>query len=187
DARARRRDALRRGRAVPVNAAFSTTPAERIDAPPGVRLVRVPTMEAVTLVGFRAYQEALVDLCARAPIGLLVVRPPHDFLDEATASRLRAGGTRIVGYGEDESGRDGLGPIFDRFVTPREVPWATAPEPALPGREREPDHEVAIVGESDARWRALVERLRGAQLNVVAKGPGWEAEEAAPAQKRLIV
>src|SRR5262249_11235503 len=63
----------------------------------------------------------------------------------------------------------------------------TAPEPALPAREREPDHEVAVVGEADARWRALVERLRGAQLNVVAKGPGWETEEASPAQKRSLV
>lgn len=170
-----------------MNVAFSTlahgahgdAPPETIDAPPGVRLIRVPTMEAVTLVGFRAYQEALVDLCTRAPIGLLVTRPPYDFLDDATAARLREAGTRILGFADEETGAPA--DIFDRTVSPSQVLWATAPVAALP--EREPDHEVALVGEADARWHALVERLRGAEMNVIARGPGWAAEEITPAQK----
>src|SRR5262249_31372520 len=146
--------------------------------PPGVNVIRVPTMEAVTLVGFRAYQEALVELCARAPIGLLVTRPPHDFLDDATAARLRQAGTRILAYADEASA---AAELFDRYVTPREVLWAPAPRPAPP--EREPDHEIALVGEADARWHALVERLRGAEMNVIARGPGWASEDIPPAQK----
>ena len=167
-----------------MNVAFSIIPhgdsaPDTIDAPPGVNVIRVPTMEAVTLVGFRAYQEALVDLCTRAPIGLLVTRPPYDFLDDATAARLRAAGTRILGYADEETSASKS--VFDRYFTPREVLWATAPVAAVP--EREPDHEIALVGEADARWHALVERLRGAELNVIARGPGWEADDIPPAQR----
>ena len=171
-----------------MNVAFSMTidpdgaMHDWVDAPPGVTLVRVPTQEAVTLLGFRAYQELLVELCAAERVGLLVTHPPYDYLDEPTAERLRAGGTRILGYAFDDEifadkygagTRAALARVYDRYVTTREVPWATAPLPAIP--ERQAEHDVVLVGRAYARRAALVERLRAAGVNVVVKGAGWES------------
>jgi tetratricopeptide (TPR) repeat protein len=146
------------------------------EPPPGVRFLRVPTVAALTLLGARAYQDLLVDLAAREGAALLVTRPPLDFLDEATAARLRAGGTRTLGYALDERLVEGVAVarLYDRWVTPREVPWATAPAAALAPLGT--SHEVALVGRRNPRRVALVERLRAAGVNVIARGPGWEQE-----------
>src|SRR5262249_50869848 len=122
--------------AVPVSVAFSIgldpdrVRYDWVDPPAGGRLVRVPTEDVVSLVGFRAYQELVLDVCAVERIGVLVTHPPFDYLDEPTAERLRAGGTRIVGlalhdydYGYD---RAELGRVFDRYVIIDEIKWATA-------------------------------------------------------------
>jgi tetratricopeptide (TPR) repeat protein len=133
-----------------------------LDAPSGVRLVRVPALEIATLIGFRAYQELLVELCAADPAGVLIVRPPWDFLDDATSHRIGAAGTRIVAATAD-------------------VLLAAAPRPAA--AQRTPDHEVLLVGERSPRREAFVDRLRAAGVNVIAKGLGWESGPISRAQR----
>jgi hypothetical protein len=144
-----------------------------LDAPPGVRLVRVPALEAATLIGFRAYQELLVELCAADRAGVLVVTPPWDFLDAATAARIRSAGTKIVACraAEGREGDDEPTDLYDRVVPAADVLLATAPRPAL--AERTPDHEVLIIGELHPRREAFVDRLLAAGMNVSARGLGW--------------
>ena len=154
-----------------------------LDAPPGVRLVRVPALEAATLIGFRAYQELLVELCAADPAGLLVVQPPWDFLDVATAGRIRAAGTVIVACADGEvAAPPGL---YDRVVAIGDVLLSTAPRPAL--AEHAPDHEVLLLGELHPRRAALVDRLRAAGVNVIVKGRGWDSGPPARAQRLDLV
>src|SRR5256885_1025266 len=114
-----------------------------VDLPDGWELLRVPTQELVHLVGPHAYQEALIDLCERERPEVLVTHPPYDWLDPPTAARIRAAGTRLVGYAFDDeifaaaydaNVRAQLAQIYDRYVTTREVRWATRPLDALPER-----------------------------------------------------
>src|SRR6266567_400133 len=151
-----------------------------VDLPDGHTLVRVPSQEAVTLLGIRGYQEALVDLCTAEAVDVLVTHPPYDWLDEASAAGLKAGGTRLVGYafddeifagGYDAATRAALARSYDRYATTRDVLWATRPLPALPTRP--PEHEVVLVGRAYPRRVALAERLRADGVNVVARGDGW--------------
>ena len=115
-------------------------------------------------------------MCARERPDVLVTHPPYDYLDIAVAERLRASGTRIVGYAFDDEifagnygaeTRAALGRIYDRYVTTREVPWATAPLPPLAeGSEgSEPKYDVALVGRAYARRVELVDALRAAGLD----------------------
>src|SRR5262249_14412372 len=141
-----------------------------VDVPPGWELVRVPTQEAVTLIGPRAYGEALVDLVAREAIDVVVVHPPYDHLDAGAADRLRAAGARVVGYAFDDEifgaayDRAALARVYDRYVTTREVRWATRPLPAVGAGT--PEWDVVLVGRAYARRRTLVEALRAAGLTV---------------------
>jgi hypothetical protein len=151
-----------------------------VDLPAGWELQRVPTQEMVTLAGVRAYQEALVDLCATERIHLLVTHPPYDHLDETTLARLRAGGTAVIGYAFDDAivagsysaaTRAALARAHDRYVTTLEVPWATRPLPALLARPT--DLDAVLVGRAYARRRELVEALRAAGLSLEVRGNGW--------------
>src|SRR5579859_2738598 len=138
-----------------------------VDLPDGWSLLRVPTQELVHLVGPHAYQEALIDLCERERPEVLVTHPPYDWLDPPTAARIRAAGTRLVAYAFDDeifageystNVRAEIARIYDRYLTTREVRWATRPLPALPERNAELD--VVLVGRAYQRRRALVEALR---------------------------
>jgi tetratricopeptide (TPR) repeat protein len=151
-----------------------------VDAPDEWTVEPIPTQEAVHLVGIAGYQELLVDLCARERPSLLVTHPPYDYLSPAVAERIRAAGTRIVGYAFDDeifaagygaATRAALARIYDRYVTTREVRWATRPLDALPARE--PEFDVVLVGRAYARRVELVAALRAAGLRVEARGLGW--------------
>lgn len=162
-----------------------------VDLPEGWALLPVPTQEAVHLLGPRAYQELLVDLAECERPALLVTHPPYDWLGPATADRLRAAGTRVLGYAfDDELFAASYGPAtwealartYDRYVTTHDVLWASAPLPSLP--EREPEHDVVLVGRAYPRRRALVEALRNAGLSVAVRGHGWP-EGFAPREEML--
>src|SRR5947209_7936453 len=83
-----------------------------VDLPPGWSLVRVPTQEAVHLLGIGGYQELLCDLCARERPDVLVTHPPYDWLSPSVAERVRAAGTRLCGYAFDD-------PIFAHHYGPQ--------------------------------------------------------------------
>ncbi len=151
-----------------------------VDLPDGWAMTRVPTQEAVHLVGAAAYQEILVEIAERERPDVLVVHPPYDHLTEAGAARIRAAGTALVGWAFDDeifagayspSTRAALARMYDRYATTREVRWATAPLPALP--ERAPEWDAALVGRAYPRRAALVEKLRAAGLRVATRGLGW--------------
>jgi Glycosyl transferases group 1 len=151
-----------------------------VDLPAGWDLLRVPTQELVHLVGPHAYQEALIDLCERERPEVLVTHPPYDWLDPATAARIRAAGTRLVAYAFDDeifaaeystTGRAEIAQIYDRYVTTREVRWATRPLEPLP--ERPAQIDVVLVGRAYERRRALVQALRAAGIRVETRGLGW--------------
>jgi hypothetical protein len=151
-----------------------------VDLPAGWTITRIPTQEAVHAVGIRAYQEVLVDLAVRERPDVLVTHPPYDYLDEATAGRIRAAGTRLVGYafddeifagGYDEATWAAIHRMHDRYASTREVRWATAPFPAVPVLPAQ--HEVVLVGRAYARRRELVEALREADIAVTVRGAGW--------------
>ena len=110
-----------------------------VDLPSGWHLTRVPTQEAIHLFGPTMYEELLIDVCAGERADVLVTHPPYDWLSERGAARLRAGGTRLVGYAFDDeifagdygpAERSAIARIYDRYVTTRELRWATAPLPA---------------------------------------------------------
>lgn len=152
-----------------------------VDPPEGFALIKVPTQEAVHILGARGYGEVLLDLCEAERPEVLVTHPPYDYLTEALAERLRACGTRLVGYAfDDEIFAGGYGAhtwaalrrIYDRYVTTREVRWATAPLPPL-APSPAPAWDVVLVGKAYARRAALLEALSAAGLRVCARGPGW--------------
>ncbi|MSP59191.1 MAG: glycosyltransferase family 1 protein [Myxococcales bacterium] len=151
-----------------------------VDLPDGWSLVRVPTQEAIHLIGITAYQALVIDLCARERIDVLVTHPPYDYLSPSVAERIRGSGTRIVGYafddeifaaGYDASTRSAIAQIYDRYATTREVRWATAPLPAL--QEAETEYDVVLAGRAYARREAMVAALRAAGLRVAVRGHGW--------------
>jgi hypothetical protein len=151
-----------------------------VDPPTGWELIRVPTQEAVQLVGIAAYQEMLVEICERERPEILVTHPPYDHLGPAAAERIRAAGTRVIGYAFDDeifagsydaATGEAIGRTYDRYLTTRDVRWATAPLPSLPARECEFD--VALVGRAYRRRSELVEALRAAGISVATRGAGW--------------
>jgi hypothetical protein len=152
-----------------------------IDLPEGWELLRVPTQELVHLVGPRAYQDALVDLCEHERPQVLVTHPPYDWLGPAAAARIRAAGTRLIGYAFDDeifageystNVRAEIAQVYDRYVTTREVRWATRPLPPL---RESPVHpiDVVLVGRAYERRLQLVDALRDAGLRVETRGLGW--------------
>lgn len=152
-----------------------------VDLPAGWELIRIPTQEAVHLIGVHAYQELLVELCEREQPHVLVTHPPYDWLDERSAERIRATGTRLVAYafddeifaaGYDDATRTAIARMYDRYATTHDVRWATAPLPALAHTDA-PDVDVALVGHAYARRQALVDALRAAGLRVETRGAGW--------------
>ncbi len=156
-----------------------------VDLPAGWRLLRVPTQEAVHVLGVRGYQALLVDLCEEESPDLLVTHPPYDYLTPSVAERLRAAGTRVVGYAfddeifgaqYDDATRAAIGRIYDRYVTTRQVRWATAPLAAITPA-KDPDIDVVLVGRAYARRRTLVAALRSAGLRVLVRGHGWSAPD----------
>jgi hypothetical protein len=160
-----------------------------VDLPEGWSLVRVPTQELIHLVGPRVYQEALIDLCERQRPEILVTHPPYDWLDLPTAGRIRDAGTRLVGYAFDDeifaseygmNVRSEIAQIYDKYVTTREVRWATRPLPPLPEERREFD--VVLVGRAYQRRRDLVQALRDAGVRVETRGLGWPEGFASRAQ-----
>jgi tetratricopeptide (TPR) repeat protein len=152
-----------------------------VDVPAGWELVRVPTQEAVVALGPHGYRELLVDVARRERPHVFVAHPPYDHLTIDAADQMRAAGTRVVAYAFDDdifAGAYGgetwtdLGRIYDRYVTTREVRWATRPLPALV--ERPPDIDVVLVGRAYARRRELVAALAAAGVRVEAHGAGWD-------------
>src|SRR5437867_9029297 len=151
-----------------------------VDLPDGWQLQRVPTQEAVHLLGIKGYQEVLIDLCERERPDLLITHPPYDYLTPAIAEHIREACTRIIGYAFDDeifachytaSTRAALERIYDRYATTREVRWATAPLPQVPLQPEE--FEVVLVGRAYARRRELVGELRANGIRVVVRGHGW--------------
>jgi hypothetical protein len=151
-----------------------------VDLPEGWELIRVPTQEAVHLIGPHAYQRMLIDLCQRARPDVLVTHPPYDWLDPASAAEIRATGTLLYAYAFDDEifagqynakVRAELASLYDKYVTTREVLWATRPLPALP--EVAPEFDVVLVGRAYPRRVALVASLRAAGLRVATHGDGW--------------
>lgn len=151
-----------------------------VDLPPGWAMTRVPTQEAVHLLGIGGYQELLCDLAERERPDVLVTHPPYDYLGPKVGERLRAAGTRVCGWAFDDEifagaygpgVRAALGRTYDRYATTREVRWATAPLPPLPSLPTE--HDVVLVGRAYERRTRLVEALRAAGLGVVTRGLGW--------------
>jgi hypothetical protein len=163
-----------------------------VDLPDGWRLLRIPTQEAIHLLGPAGYQAVLVEVCARERPDVLVTHPPYDWLTPSVAARIRASGTRLVGYAFDDeifatqygmNVHSALREAYDRYVTTREVRWATAPLPQLrTPAEDEPRHEVVLVGRAYPRRVALVERLRSAGVEVVTRGEGWPGGFASRAE-----
>jgi len=152
-----------------------------VDLPDGWQLTRIPTQEAVHLIGIPAYQDLLVDLCEREAPHVLVTHPPYDWLDARTAERIRATGTRLVGYAFDDeifagnydtATRAALAKAYDRYATTRDIRWATAPLPPL-SPAANPDIDVVLVGQAYDRRHALVDALRAAGFRVVTRGSGW--------------
>ncbi len=155
-----------------------------VDLPEGWSLTRVPTQEAVQLLGPDTYKQLLVDLCERERPDLLVTHPPYDWLDPSAAERIRAAGTRLCGYAFDDEifaadysdgVRADLARIYDSYVTTRQVRWATRPLPPLPPSlpSGPPEYDVALVGRAYPRRQALVDALRAAGLRVETRGLGW--------------
>ncbi|HVV85071.1 MAG TPA: glycosyltransferase, partial [Kofleriaceae bacterium] len=154
-----------------------------VDPPPGWSIEPLPTQEAVLVLGIAGYQELVAETCARERPDLLVTHPPYDYLDEATAARVRAAGTAIVGYAFDDEIFAGayreatwarLRTIYDRYVTTREVRWATRPLAALPPPPAgAPVLDVVLVGSAYERRARLVDALRAAGIAVTTRGPGW--------------
>ena len=151
-----------------------------VDLPDGWTLTRVPSQEAVHVIGVRAYQELLVELCAVERPHALVTHPPYDWLTPDIGKRLRKLGTRVIGYAFDDEifARSydlqtiaALRRTYDRYVTTHDVPWATAP--LAPIDERPPEHDVVLVGRAYARRRELVAALEKEGLRVVTRGDGW--------------
>jgi hypothetical protein len=151
-----------------------------VDLPQGWELIRVPTQEAVHLIGIAGYQALVVEICEREAPDLVVTHPPYDWLSPTVAEQLRAAGARVVGYAFDDeifapeygtNVRAEIERVYDRYVTTREVRWATAPQLAVEPRPIE--HDVALVGRAYARRVALVDALRAAGLRVATAGLGW--------------
>jgi hypothetical protein len=160
-----------------------------VDLPEGWSLARVPTQELIHLVGPHVYQQALIDLCRRQRPEILVTHPPYDWLDPPTAACIRDAGTRLVGYAFDDeifasqygmNVRSEIAQIYDKYVTTREVRWATRPLPPLPEQQREFD--VVLVGRAYQRRRDLVQALRDAGIRVETRGLGWPESFVSRAQ-----
>jgi hypothetical protein len=149
-----------------------------VDPPDGWSIVKIPTQELVPMLGIAAYQELLVELCEAERPAALVTHPPYDYLDARTAARIKAAGTRLVGYAfddeifpYDEPTRAALRASYDRYATTRDVRWATAPDEPIAREEAQ--HDVVLVGRAYARRRELVDELRAAGIDVVTAGHGW--------------
>jgi len=151
-----------------------------VDLPTGFALLPIPTQEAVHLIGARAYEEVLVEIAERERPDVMVTHPPYDFLTPSGAARIRAAGTKLVAYAFDDeifagayspSRKAAIAAMYDRYATTREVPWATAPQPAVD--ERAAEYDAVLVGRAYPRRAVLVEALRAAGLHVVARGIGW--------------
>lgn len=173
-----------------------------VDPPPGWTIEPLPTQEAVLVLGIAGYQELVAETCLRERPDVLVTHPPYDYLDEPTADRVRAAGTRVIGYAFDDEifahaydarTRARLARVYDRYVTTREVRWATRPIGPLPAGHGAP-LDVVLVGRAWGRRVELVEALRAAGIAVTTRGAGWPggfvsraAMEALYARARVVL
>lgn len=169
----------------------------------GWDVLRVPTQEAVHLLGVSPYQAWLVDLAARFRPDVVLAHPPYDHLNRAVAGRLRAGGARLVGLAFDDaifrpllqdSGRweraaRDLDAIWDLYLATdpgaarpaaragldrvRLLRWAASPGP-LAHAAAPPVSEGVLVRSAVLVGRASPRRL--ALVRALAPGPddGWE-------------
>lgn len=157
---------------------------------------RLPTQEAIHLLGPGAYADLVVDVVTELRPHVLVVHPPVDFLSGSACAAIRATGTRLVGLGFDDalyasawSDREGAGfrdlaarfdvwattamagPTVDAGALP--VRWALSPECVADNDPGAPAHDVVLVGRWTAERAALIAALDDAGIAVAAYGQGW--------------
>src|SRR5262249_51915545 len=91
-------------------------------------------------------------------------------------------GTRLVGYAFDDeifasqygmNVRSEIAKIYDRYLTTRDLRWATRPLSPLP--ERPAEFDVVLVGRGYQRRKELVQPLRDAGIGVQTRGLDWPA------------
>ena len=159
----------------------------------GWRVFRLPTQEAIHLLGPAAYAKAAVRAVQELRPHVLLVHPPYDHLPVAECAEIRAAGTRIVGLGFDDplfaAGWDDAAfadfhARFDRWATTslegptvaagaRPVRWALSPEAVVADDPDAPSHEVVMVGRRLPPRDRVVAALEAAGLEVGAYGAGW--------------
>ena len=69
----------------------------------GYEVLRVPTQQAIRLLGPREYQQLLVEIAHTFRPHVMFVHPPYDYLSLQTAAAIRQVGVRLVGFAFDDS------------------------------------------------------------------------------------